>query len=130
MAEAAEISVKKLTLKDGSIIIGSANSQKRSTYDHVNVTASDVSITSKFPVTVTADLPAGGRFKLDGTLGPVDQEDTALTPLEAKLNVSSLNLASTGLLDPSLALGGILDLDGNLSSPRAHAQTKRPMYSP
>src|SRR6266700_864357 len=127
MAEAAEISVKKLTLKDGSIIIGSANSQKRSTYDHVNVTASDVSITSKFPVTVTADLPAGGKFKLDGTLGPVDQEDTALTPLEAKLNINSLNLASTGLLDPSLGLGGLLDLDGNLSSQGGEAQTKGTM---
>jgi AsmA protein len=124
MAEAAEISIKKLTLKDGSIIIGAANSQKRSTYDHVNVTASDVSIISRFPVTVTADLPAGGKFKLDGTVGPVDQEDTALTPLEAKLNVSSLNLASSGLLAPSLGLGGLLDLDGNLSSQGGEAETK------
>jgi AsmA protein len=124
MAEAADISIKKLTLKDGSIIIGSANSQKRSTYDHVNVTASDVSITSKFPVTVTADLPAGGKFKLDGTLGPVDQEDTSLTPLDAKLNVSALNLAATGLLDPSLGLGGLVDLDGNVSSQGGEAETK------
>src|SRR5713226_9326300 len=46
---AEEVSVKKLTLSDGSIIVGSTNSQKRSTYDHVNVTASDVSLTSKFP---------------------------------------------------------------------------------
>src|SRR5260370_7596964 len=84
MAEAADISIKKLTLKDGSIIIGSANSQKRSTYDHVNVAASDVSITSKFPVTVTADLPAGGKFKLDGTVGPLDQEDTSLPPLDPR----------------------------------------------
>src|SRR5712691_6104522 len=38
---AEEVSVKKLTLTDGSIIVGSTNSQKRSTYDHVNVTASD-----------------------------------------------------------------------------------------
>jgi AsmA protein len=124
MAEAADISVKKLTLKDGSIIIGSANSQKRSTYDHVNVTASEVSITSKFPVTVTADLPDGGKFKLDGTVGPVDQEDTSLTPVDAKLNVNSLNLASSGLLAPSLGLGGLLDLEGNLSSKGGEAETK------
>ncbi len=121
---AEEVSVKKLILSDGSIIVGSTNSQKRSTYDHVNVTASDVSITSKFPVTVTADLPAGGKFKLDGTLGPVDQADTALTPLDAKLNVTSLNLASTGLLDPSMGLGGILDLEGTLASQNGEAQTK------
>ena len=78
---------KKLELRDGSIIIGSTNSQKHSTYDHVNVTTSDVSLTSKFPVTVTADLPAGGKFKLDGDVGPVDQADASLTPLDAKLHV-------------------------------------------
>ena len=121
---AADVSVKKFALTDGSIILGSTNSQKRTTYDHVSVTASDVSITSKFPVSVSADLPSGGKFKLDGTLGPVDQADAALTPLDAKLNISSLNLATTGFLDPSLGLGGILDLDGNLSSQGGEAQTK------
>ncbi len=121
---AEELSVKKLTLSDGSIIVGSTNSQKRSTYDHVNVTASDVSLTSKFPVTVTADLPGGGKFKLDGTVGPVDEADTALTPLNAKLNVTGLNLASTGFLDPSMGLGGIVDLDGTLASQNGEAETK------
>ena len=123
-AGAAEVSIKKLTLSDGSIIVGSTNSPKRSTYDHVNVTASDVSLASKFPVTVTADLPADGKFKLDGTFGPVDEADTALTPLNAKLNVTGLNLASTGFLDSSAGLGGIVDLDGNLSSQGGEAQTK------
>ncbi len=123
-AGAAEVSIKKLTLSDGSIIVGSTNSPKRSTYDHVNVTASDVSLVSKFPVTVTADLPADGKFKLDGTFGPVDEADTALTPLNAKLNVTGLNLASTGFLDSSAGLGGIVDLDGNLSSQGGEAQTK------
>jgi AsmA protein len=121
---AEEVSVKKFELKDGSIIVGSANSQKRSTYDHVNITASDVSLTSKFPFTVTADLPAGGKLKLDGRAGPIDQTDTALTPLDAKLNVSSLDLASTGFLDPSLGLGGIVDLDGTVASQNGEAETK------
>jgi AsmA protein len=121
---AADLSIKKFELKNGSIILGSTNSQKRSTYDHVNVTASDVSIISKFPVTVTADLPSGGKFKLDGNVGPIDQADTSLTPLDAKLNVSSLNLASTGLLDPSMGLGGLLDLDGTLESKGGEAETK------
>jgi AsmA protein len=120
----ADLSVKKFDLKNGSIIVGSTNSQKRSTYDHVDVTASDVSVTSKFPVVVTADLPSGGKFKLDGVVGPIDQADTALTPLSAKLNVNSLNLASTGFLDPSMGLGGLLDLDGTLESKGGEAETK------
>ena len=119
-----EFSVRKLELRDGSIIVGSTNSQKRSTYDHVNVTSSDVSITSKFPVTVTADLPAGGKFNFEGNVGPIDQADASLSPLDAKLHVSSLDLASTGFLDPSAGLGGILDLDGTLTSQNGEAETK------
>jgi len=121
---AADLTVKELQLKNGSIIIGSTNSQKRSTYDHVNITASDVSMTSKFPVMVTADLPAGGKFKLDGNAGPVDQADTSLTPLNANLNISSLNLASTGFLDASAGLGGLVDLDSKVTSQGGEAETK------
>ncbi len=120
----ADLSIKKFELKNGSIIVGSTNSQKRSTYDHVDVAASDVSIVSKFPITVTADLPSGGKFKLDGTVGPIDQADTSLTPLSAKLHIGSLNLASTGFLDPSMGLGGLLDLDGTLESSGGEAETK------
>ena len=104
--------------------MGATNSQKRSTYNNLNITASDVSMVSKFPVTLTADLPGGGKFKLDGTAGPVDQEDTSLTPLDAKLAISSLSLASTGFLDSSAGLGGVVDLDGTLNSKGGEAETK------
>jgi AsmA protein len=120
----ASLSIKKLELKDGQINIGSTNSQKRSTYDHVNVSAPNVSVTSRFPVIVTADLPDGGKFKFDGNVGPIDQTDVSLTPINAKLNISSLNLASTGFLDPSLGLGGLLDLDATLGSQNGEAETK------
>lgn len=121
---APELSIAKLELKNGKITVGETNSQKRSTYNNLDITASNVSMASKFPVTVTADLPDGGKFKLDGTAGPVDQEDTSLTPLDAKLGISSLNLASTGFLDSSLGLGGIVDLDGTLTSQGGEAETK------
>jgi AsmA protein len=120
----ADLSVQKFTLKDGRIIIGATTSKKRSTYDHVNVVASNFSMTSKFPVTVTADLPNGGKFKLDGNAGPIDQEDAALTPLDAKLEVTSLDLASTGFVDSSAGLGGLLDLTANLSSQNGEAEIK------
>ena len=123
-SSAPDVSVRKLELKNGKITVGAANSPKRSSYDNLNITASDVSMTSRFPVTVTADLPDGGKFKLEGTAGPVDQEDTSLTPLEAKLTVTSLNLAATGFLDASGGLGGIVDLDGTLTSHRGEAETK------
>jgi AsmA protein len=116
--------VQKLELKSGQITVSSVGSAKKSNYTNLNVTASNVSLTSKFPVTVTADLPGGGNFKVDGNCGPVNETNSVLTPLDAKLNVSSLNLASTGFLDPSAGLGGILDLDGNIDSQNGSASTK------
>src|SRR6202158_3716958 len=47
-ASPGEFSVGKLELKNGRITIGSTGSQKRSVYDNVGVTASNVSLTSKF----------------------------------------------------------------------------------
>jgi AsmA protein len=118
-----DISVKKLELKNGKIVVGTANSQQRTTYNHVNVTASDFSLNLKFPVTVSADLPGGGSLKLEGTVGPIDKRDATLTPLNAKLHVTSLNLATTGFLDPSLGLGGIADIDATLANQDGLAQT-------
>ena len=120
----ADLSVQKFTLNDGRITVGSTTSQKRSTYDHVNMVASNFSMSSKFPVTVTADLPSGGKFKLDGTAGPIDQTDASLTPIDAKLEVNSLDLGSTGFVDARAGLGGILDLTANLSSQNGEAETK------
>jgi AsmA protein len=119
--KAGEFSVEKLELRNGRVVVGSTKSQKRTTYDKVDLTASNVSLTTKFPVTLSANLPGGGTLKLDGTAGPLDQENTALTPVNAKLTVNTLNLATTGFLDPSAGLGGLLDLDAALASQNGEA---------
>lgn len=121
-SSSSELSVQKLTLNNGRINIGSTNSQKRSVYDKVDISASNVSATTKFPVTLGANLPGGGNLKLDGNVGPLDESNTALTPVDAKLTVNSLNLASAQVLDPSLGLGGLLDLNANLASQNGSAQ--------
>jgi len=116
-----EFSVAKLALNNGRINIGSTSSQKRSVYDKVDLTATNVSLTTQFPVTLSATLPGGGSLKLDGKAGPLDQQNTALTPVNAKLSISGLNLASTGLLDPSAGLGGLLDLNASMASQNGEA---------
>ena len=120
-AKAGEFSVEKLELRNGRVVVGSTKSQKRNTYDKVDLTASNVSLTTKFPVTLSANLPGGGTLKLDGNAGPLDQENTALTPVSAKLIVNNLNLATTGFLDPSVGLGGLLDLNATLASQNGEA---------
>lgn len=113
---AGAVSVGKLELKDGQISLGNTSSPKRTVYTDVNLTASDVSMSSNFPITLTMKLPGGGSLKIDGKVGPVDAKDAALTPQDVKLTVKDLNLASTGFLDPSLGLGGLVDVDASLTS--------------
>jgi AsmA protein len=121
---AGAVSVNKLELKDGQITLGNTNSQKRNVYTKVNLTASDVSMTSNFPVLFSMELSGGGDMKIDGKVGPVDQKDAAFTPQDVKLTIDSLNLTSTGFLDPSLGLAGIVDMSANLTSKDGHMSTK------
>ncbi len=121
---AESVSIKKLSLENGQITLGNTNSQKRSVYTKVDVTASDVATTNNFPVQCSMDLPGGGTMKIDGKSGPVDQKDAALTPQDVKLTVSNLDLAKTGFLDPSLGLAGMVDVDANLVSQDGKMTTK------
>ena len=54
------------------------------------------------------------------TRAPSTPTDAALTPVDAKLTASSLNLGSTGFIEPNTGLGGLLDLDATPDiSPRS-----------
>jgi AsmA protein len=118
------VSIKKLSLENGQITLGNTNSQKRSVYTKVDLTASDVATTNNFPVQFSMDLPGGGTMKIDGKVGPVDEKDAALTPQDVKLTVSNLDLGKTGFLDPSLGLAGMVDVDANLVSQGGKMTTK------
>ena len=118
------ISIKQLNLEDGQISIGSTSSPKRSGYTKVNLKASGVSMSDSFPVDFSMALPGGGTMKIAGKVGPVDQKDAAFTPQDVKLNISDLNLASTGFLDPTLGLAGLVDMDASLVSKGGKMATK------
>jgi AsmA protein len=121
---AESLTVKTLELKDGQITLGTTTSQKRSVYTSVNLTAHEVATNSSFPVEFSMTLPGGGTMKIDGKAGPVDQKDAALTPQDVKLHIGNLNLASTGFLDPSLGLGGMVEMDAMLVSQGGVMATK------
>jgi AsmA protein len=112
----SDVSIGKLELRDGRVIVGAPTSQTRSLYDHVHITASNVSLASACPVSATAALPGGGTFTFAGTMGPLDRADASLTPLAGTIAVERLNLATTGFLHPSAGLGGLLDLKATIAS--------------
>lgn len=123
-SSAQSVSIGKLRLEDGQITLGNTNSKKRSVYSNVDLTASDVAMKNNFPVDFSMGLPGGGTMKINGKVGPVDPNDAAFTPQNVKLTISSLDLAKTGFLDPSLGLGGLADMDANLVSQSGIMATK------
>ena len=111
------LSVAKLNIKDGKLTISRAGSSpKPIIYDKVNIEVNSFSFTSSFPFKMTAQLPAGGSLGLEGTAGPIDPNNAAYTPLQAKVSVQGLNLAKSGFLDPASGISGIADLDETLTS--------------
>ena len=121
---ASSVSIQELTLEDGQITLGNTNSQKRTVYKKVNLKATDVATTNNFPIEFSMEGPGGGTMKIDGKVGPVDARDAAFTPQDVKLTISSLNLASTGFLDPSLGLAGLIDMEATLKSQNGKMATK------
>lgn len=123
-SSAANLSIENLRLVDGKISFASTDSQNRTTYDHVNISASDVGMATRFSVVVTADLPGGGKLKFDGSVGPVDRTNVSFTPIVAKVEVQSFDLASTKSLSPSVGLGGFLNLNETLTSQNSEVETR------
>lgn len=111
------LSVGKLNVNNGKLTVSKADStEPQRVYDHVNVEVTDFSFNSSFPFSITANLPSGGTMKLNGNAGPVDANDAALTPLNAKISVQKMNLATSGFIDPAAGIGGIADLNGTVTS--------------
>lgn len=119
------LSVAKLNVKDGQLTVSRAgSSDKPRVYDKVNVEVTTFSFTSSFPFAVTANLPGGGSLNLEGKAGPVDADDAALTPLDAKFSVKQLNLSESAFLDPAAGISGIADYDATLTSDGHEATMK------
>lgn len=116
-ASQPNLSVAKLNVNNGRVTISKADSTEPvRVYDKVDIAVKNFSFTNSFPFEVAANLPSGGTLKLTGDAGPINASNAALTPLNAKLNVKKMNLATSGFIDPAAGIGGIADLDGTLTS--------------
>jgi AsmA protein len=111
------LSVGKLTISNGKLSVGTTGSKApMHVYTAVELKATDLSYTSQFPFKFSADAPGGGKITLGGKAGPINQADTALTPIDATIGVENLDLATTGFIDPSSGLGGLVDFNGTVNS--------------
>ena len=117
-------SVEELKIRDGQISVADTNiPSKARLYGNVDISVKNFSFTSQFPFTLSANLPGGGNAKLDGTAGPINRTDTSLTPLQAKISVSHLDLAKSGFIDPASGFAGLANFSGTVQSDGSKARS-------
>ena len=122
-AAPTSFSVAKLEIRDGKLMVGKANSSKKSqVYDKVNITVSNFSLTSQFPFELTAQLPGGGDAKISGKAGPIPAVDAAKTPFDAAVKVNNMDIAASGFIDPASGIAGLANFDGTLNSNGSRAK--------
>lgn len=119
----SSLSVAKLNVNNGKLIVGKANSSAKPTvYDKVDISVTDFSQTSQFPFKLTADLPGGGKADIAGKAGPINPTDASKTPFESTVKVDKMDIAASGFIDPATGIAGLADFDGTLTSTGSQAK--------
>jgi AsmA protein len=121
---AQSLSVGELNIRGGQITVADTNAPKRTrVYQNVDASVKGFSFATQFPFTPSADLPGGGNAKLDGTAGPINHNDAALTPMQAKISVNQLDLAKSGFIDPASGFAGSVNFSGTVESDGSQAHS-------
>ena len=121
---AQNLSIGTLRVSDGRLLVAASPGLPPREYTDVQLKARDIGYDSEIPFTLGAKTPGGGSLKLDGKAGPINREDSAQTPLSAKVSVRRFDLASSGFVDPASGMAGLVDYDGLIRSNGKQAHTE------
>jgi AsmA protein len=119
-----DLSVKLVKITGGRISLKKPGDPQPQVLDKVNLQVDDFSAAASFPFSLTATIQGGGDLKLDGKAGPLDSADLAATPFQANLKLSSVDLVPTGFVRASTGFGGVVSIDGSVTSNGRAIQVK------
>jgi AsmA protein len=113
----SNLDVKLVKISGGTVTAGRTGTRSKPLMlEKVDVTVRDFSPASSFPFSFEAAVAGGGTINLNGKAGPLNPSNTAATPVQASLQVAGLDLAASGLLDPSTGIAGLASIDGTAVS--------------
>src|SRR5262249_17411840 len=69
-------------------------------------------------------ISGGGELKLDGKAGPLHEDNIEMTPMNATLKVTHLDLLASGVVAPATGIAGIAAIDGSAESDGKEFSTK------
>jgi AsmA protein len=109
-----DLSVQLVKISDGRLTMRrTIGHWKPLVLERVNIELRDFSATSAFPFSLSAKVHGGGAVKLDGTAGPLNPSDSAMTPVKVSLSATQLDLAGSGLNDFAPQIAGLVSFDGS-----------------
>jgi len=119
----SDIKIKRLRITNGRVEIIKAG-KKSSVYEKVSLIVDDLSRATMSHFTLTVAAGGDGLFTLDGFFGPLNHNDTLLTPFDAALKITQFDPAASGFIPNAAGLSGLFDFSGNLNSDGRAAQSK------
>jgi AsmA protein len=112
----------RITVGTGPGANGVASSAAR-VYEQVNLDVKNFGFSNSFPFTASAHLPAEGTVNINGTAGPINQQDAAATPFSGHLEIKHLDPLAAGFVDASEGISGLIDslvLDATSNGQQMH----------
>lgn len=112
-----DLSVKLVKITNGRVKLGRTMGHwKPLMLEQVNIELRDFSAGNAFPFSLSTKVAGGGAIQLDGKAGPINPTDSAMTPVNASLRITQLDLAGSGASDFAPDLAGLVSFDGSGSS--------------
>ncbi len=83
-------SVDQMKISDGTVAFGRVGQPTGPAYQNVSISAQNISQTAAFPFQFEATTPSGGKISLNGTLGPMGNNDGNNIPFEGRAKAQNI----------------------------------------
>ncbi len=111
------LSVDDAEVKNGTLTLTTAGKPGApAVYQALNAQVTNLTPKTSSPFSASAELPGGGKLDARGNAGPFNQQNSASTPVNAKVSLTHFNLGTAGVLPPDAGVSGIADLQAQVQS--------------
>ncbi len=110
------LTVDDAEVKNGSVTLSTAGKSGSAVYEQLNAKITNLSSKTQSPFTLSGSIPGGGSVAAQGNFGPLNQQDTSATPLNAQVNLKHFELQTSGILPADAGIAGTADLQAQIQS--------------
>ena len=112
-----DLLVDEFVIKDGSATVATIPAAGNPiTCTAINLTVKHFSFLQAFPFDLSVRLPGDGTVKLNGTAGPIAQQDASKTPFQATLEIKHFDPVAANVVQASDGVSMVADLNAKIAS--------------